>query len=107
MSFCPLCGRGGGNGGDPCARCERAEMEAEREAERTPFLPEDTTGGGVGVDMTLQVVLPSKCGCEKPEEQMNLSPPMSDASPLSPGGFSPAGCGGGLISKRLGETVAP
>ena len=51
MSFCPLCGHGQGNGGDPCARCERAEMEAEREAERSPFLQE-----GVEVDMPLGVV---------------------------------------------------
>lgn len=29
MSFCPVCGKGQGNGGDPCARCEAREQRAE------------------------------------------------------------------------------
>lgn len=29
MSFCPNCGKGHGNGGDPCAKCEAREVHLE------------------------------------------------------------------------------
>lgn len=29
MSFCPLCNKGQGNGGDPCAKCEAREQRTE------------------------------------------------------------------------------
>lgn len=29
MSFCPICGQGSGNGGDPCRACEGREARAE------------------------------------------------------------------------------